>query len=133
MKTNTRLIRKISRRDDIAARTSLPPIQQPHEHEPTIVRPHRAKPGVCMANVTEVNPAISERVAEAAKKNHLGESDDLIELPGSSVVLSGLRSARLYITICLATPGYGHVIDQYLAQTARKGMSLRQGRKPGRS
>jgi hypothetical protein len=46
-----------------------------------------------MANVTEMNLAISERVAEAAKKNHFGESDDLIELPGSSVVLLGVWSA----------------------------------------
>jgi hypothetical protein len=60
-----------------------------------------------MANVTEMNLAISERVAEAAKKNHFGESDDLIELPGSSVVLLGVWSARPYITICLATPGCG--------------------------
>jgi hypothetical protein len=62
---------------------------------------------MCMAKVTEVNPAISERVAKAAKKNHLGESDDLIELPGSSVVLLGMWSTRSYITICVATPGYG--------------------------
>jgi hypothetical protein len=46
-----------------------------------------------MAKAIEVNPAISERVAKAAKKNHLGESDDLIEPPASSLILSGLSSA----------------------------------------
>jgi hypothetical protein len=60
-----------------------------------------------MAKVTELNPAISDRVVEDAKKNHLGESDGPIELPGTSVDLLGLWSAPPYITICLATPGDG--------------------------
>jgi hypothetical protein len=96
------------------------PIQQPHEHEPTSVCPPRAKPGVCMAQVTEVNPAISERVAQAAKKNHL-EADDQIELPGFSVVLLGLWSAPPYIMICFATPGYGPSFMQSRAVADREG------------
>jgi hypothetical protein len=72
-----------------------------------------------MAQVTEVNPAISERVAQAGKKNHL-EADDLIELPGFSVVLLGLWSASPYITICLATPGYGPSFMQSRAVADRK-------------
>jgi hypothetical protein len=65
-----------------------------------------------MTKVTKVNPAVSERVAEVAKKNHLGEFDDLIEPPVSSLILVGLRSARLYITICLATPDDGPLCNR---------------------
>jgi hypothetical protein len=43
-----------------------------------------------MDKVTKENPAISERVAQVAKKNHLGEYDDLIEPPASSLILLGL-------------------------------------------
>jgi hypothetical protein len=43
-----------------------------------------------MGKVTEANPAISERIAQVANKNHLGKSDGLIELPGSALVLLGV-------------------------------------------